>query len=900
MRSRSSLRRLGHDSGIQVQDMRVGHHSRCAKAASLLAVVMLLLAPGTAYAEQAPSLYVPSGWRSSLYPPDWRPGMTDAAGRFVHDFSYAGYHRAEDPLPATVGGGIVDVTAEPYLADNTGRADATQAIQRALDDVGRAGGGVVYLPGGTYNVRPSTAGTHALRIRYDNVVLRGAGRARTYLKNTTYHMRGKSVIQASRGGSVVWSQPPAGGPNLLATAPTGATRIRINDAATFKPGDWVVLRTEASGAWVRARRSPRGWSAKTMEATESLRRVVAVDGDHIVIDIPLRQSMLYRDRGYQRNVFVAQRPLREVGVEDLSMGMVYLPSTKGWGPLDYAKYKTSAYRVHGSTLIDFRGVVDGWMRRVDTFRPSGNPSTVHRLSNGIRLLYCRSITIQDVVMRHPQYRGAAGNGYAFDIRGSDCLLERCGSVRARHSFSFSNYNATGNVVRDSWSTDPVYATDFHGWHAAANLVEGLRLRGDFIDATYRQSGATVEHGQTTSQSIFWNTRGLLYGAVQRSRLVHSVQFGWGAVIGTSGYPSRIITDPRTDFGKVDWTRDLAQGQGAGATLQPRSLSVDQLERRRGRSGTETVLGAVIAPAEDAMVRDGAYAAANFGSETSLRVCDRAGQACQTYLRFRVGDQLRIKSARLVFPTAYLQSARPMRTAVYGAADGWRESQISWRTRPNRGAWLGATAVQPPVGRPYVVDVTDYVKSQQRFDGEVTLVLAETMSGRGATVVIPSREHDGVSPRLEIEVVTDPVIAPVRTSGTKPLAGTSIQGAFDRSFATAYANRTYGGRLDIDLGTTSTVSGLGVAFESGHRRIGIGEVQASVDGVTYAPVRGFSTAGDSVEIEPLLFDTPITARYVRLVGLGNAHTPTQTLNGYREVEVYGRSEMPTISASPGLL
>ncbi len=45
-----------------------------------------------------------------------------------------------------------DATEAPYLADNTGATDATQAIQLALDDCGNAPGGVVYLPEGDYRI----------------------------------------------------------------------------------------------------------------------------------------------------------------------------------------------------------------------------------------------------------------------------------------------------------------------------------------------------------------------------------------------------------------------------------------------------------------------------------------------------------------------------------------------------------------------------------------------------------------------------------------------------------------------------------------------------------------------------------------------------------------------------
>ncbi len=70
-------------------------------------------------------------WRSSLYPEDWTPGFADSQGRFLHDFSYAGYHNGEVLIPENPPGAILDVTLEPYGADNTGAAYANVAIQTA-------------------------------------------------------------------------------------------------------------------------------------------------------------------------------------------------------------------------------------------------------------------------------------------------------------------------------------------------------------------------------------------------------------------------------------------------------------------------------------------------------------------------------------------------------------------------------------------------------------------------------------------------------------------------------------------------------------------------------------------------------------------------------------------------
>src|SRR5690625_1087885 len=110
--------------------------------------------------------------RSELYPADWQPATPDAEGRFLHDFSYAGY-RYGQPGPAEVPGPVLDVTVPPYRADPAGERDATAAIQAAIDDAGVAGGGTVHLPAGTYRVTPPDDSRAVLHIAHDGVLLRG-------------------------------------------------------------------------------------------------------------------------------------------------------------------------------------------------------------------------------------------------------------------------------------------------------------------------------------------------------------------------------------------------------------------------------------------------------------------------------------------------------------------------------------------------------------------------------------------------------------------------------------------------------------------------------------------------------------------------------------------------------
>lgn len=140
-------------------------------------------------------------WRSALYPENWCPSDRDAQGRFLHDFSYAGYHRGERPAPDAPPGRHIDATRLPYGADPSGTRDATAALQQALDDAGAAGGGVVHLPAGTYRVRLPAGASSALYLRHSGVVLRGQGPEVTRLFRCGIYSNSSSTFMRHAGSA---------------------------------------------------------------------------------------------------------------------------------------------------------------------------------------------------------------------------------------------------------------------------------------------------------------------------------------------------------------------------------------------------------------------------------------------------------------------------------------------------------------------------------------------------------------------------------------------------------------------------------------------------------------------------------------------------------------------------
>lgn len=525
-------------------------------------------------------------WRSALYPEGWSPGYADAEGRFLHDFSYAGYHRGERPLP-DVAGPVTDVTQAPWLADATGAADATAAIQGALDAVAQAGGGVVFLPAGTYRVAPPEGQRAALRIEADNVVLRGAGMGRTFVFNDSVSMRDKRVIQVRAPNAAWWFWEPGdeGRSPLTADVLEPSVRVPVANAAIFSVGQLVIVRIDPTPRFIEEQGMTGKWvvDESTSRANRNkltlayARRIVAIEGDTLVVDVPTRLPLRVADGARVQRL--AGTTVRESGVEDLSIGMRQHPG-EGWlEEQGYSQAGTGPYDAHQSYAVAFESTENCWLRRVGTYAPAGNDADVHLLSSGVLLGFGRLLTVEGCDFRFPQYRGGGGNGYMYVLHGNDGLLRDSHAEGGRHNYDFGQTTSTGNVIFNCTAKDGLLFSDFHMFLSAANLVDNVTCDGDSFEATFRPWGGTPMHGMSTTQSVFWNMHGLRYSdatfllagkqGTRGQMLVLTKGLRDNFIIGTRGPASEVSADAGT------WV----EGVGRGDTLEPQSLYLDQLERR---------------------------------------------------------------------------------------------------------------------------------------------------------------------------------------------------------------------------------------------------------------------------------------------------------------------------------
>ena len=523
-------------------------------------------------------------WRSSLYPENWSPGFSDLQGRFLHDFSYAGYRSGLVGIP-NITKNIVDVSKPPYNADKTGASDATAAIQKAIDNVGQNGGGVVFLPAGEYRISIIGSKLQALRIKYSNVIIRGEGPAKTFVKSTSTNIRYKQLINFYPDGAD-WNNPVDGKTTLITQdllLPT--TSIPVKDASSFKKGDLVALVTDLTGAFVAEHSCTGYWT--TFKGVRFCREITAVDyaKNSIEIDVPTRYYMKMRDNA---RLYKLNPQLSECGIEDLSIGNVQ-HNGNGWDDSDYDVAETGAYDVHGSHFILFRNAQNCWVRNVFTFRPEENTLDVHILSNCLKIMDSRFVTVEKCNLQRTQYEGGGGNGYLYALEANDCMIKNCHAEHGRHNYDFKEMTSTGNVILKCSSKDPSLSSDFHMALSMANLFDSFESDGDCIDANFRPWGATGNmHMYSTTQSVIWNTKGIKgFRGNKDASLVVSRQFGEGYVIGTSGVVNKVLTTPVSGTeGGISFNtspEDYVEGVGQGSTLLPQSLYEDQFYKRTHRS-----------------------------------------------------------------------------------------------------------------------------------------------------------------------------------------------------------------------------------------------------------------------------------------------------------------------------
>jgi hypothetical protein len=325
-----------------------------------------------------------------------------SAGGRLPDFSFAGYHCGEAPLPNVPAG----VSVKDFGARGDGVTDDTAAFLKAI-----AGAkGAIEIPPGRYVI------TDILEIKRSGVVLRGAGAEKTilYFSKPLQEIRplwsatttGQKTSEYSWAGGLIWFKGSFGGrvlADVIAEAKRGENVLRVSTPKKFHVGQRVEIYQKDNpdnSLAVEMYSGDAGNITNLLGGSHAslVCRILKITGNEIQFDRPLRLAVKLQ---WHPQIRSFEPTVTESGVENLRLEFPAAP---------YPGH----FKEMGFNGVAFSGVADCWTRNlVITNCDSGV------FPNGV---FC---TMQDIVFetsRQPDSTLHCTGHHGFDCAGDDNLF----------------------------------------------------------------------------------------------------------------------------------------------------------------------------------------------------------------------------------------------------------------------------------------------------------------------------------------------------------------------------------------------------------------------------------------------------------------------------------------------
>jgi len=415
------------------------------------------------------------GERGELWSPEGR----------LPDFSYAGYHRGEMPIPNLP----VQTDVRDFGAVGDGVTDDSDAFLRAIDSVNY---GAVFIPNGRYLL------TQVLAIDKSGVVLRGESRNGTVLyfpgtlHGTFGHGRDGGPYGWSWGGGWIWvnrdmttgdsTRNPWRGGQKLATV-TGESRrgervLTVDSTEQIQPGRQVRLvqwRTDGSLLLEMHGGHPlRGLcqlDKPGIDIVDWMVEVESVKGDRLTLERPLRVPVAPK---WDAEIRSFEAPVEEVGIEHLTI-----------------EFPVMQYEGHhnepGQSAISLAAAYNSWVRDV----------AIVNFDNGIQFWYSKNCTAESILLT------GRGGHYGANLAGcQDCLLTGFRIENSSvHDLSVANLG-NGNVV--SWGKGVQINFDHHRFVPYENLFSAIDVGESWRRARLWASSGTKSGHNAAARETFWN------------------------------------------------------------------------------------------------------------------------------------------------------------------------------------------------------------------------------------------------------------------------------------------------------------------------------------------------------------------------------------------------------------
>ncbi|MEE1830202.1 glycosyl hydrolase family 28-related protein [Streptomyces sp. SP17KL33] len=471
---------------------------------------------------------------------------------------------------------VADVRDFGAVADGT--TDCAPAINRAIAAAGRAGGGTVTVPSGTFRI------DDVIRLDRSHVVLRGAGSGRTTLY-ATKHLTELIGAYGSRyggdksgwswAGGLIWLAPRARWESLVAAIRakawpyegwTGNRRDEWRPLTAVAParlGSWTITVTDASslrpGALVLLR--------------------LADDADHTLLEHmcgggPGPETYVWDDKTKLTSYVPYEWPVRITRVRGRKVTLerpLPLDVRPEWNP----QLTTHVPELTGS------GVEGLTLEAAETPQ---RPHLLDRGHNGVVLQCAFDCWVDDVTVRH------VDNGFGL-VSASACTLRRTRVTgRGSHHPYFCREGSHDNLVEDftieeRTSPAPV-GTQLHGINVEGLSSYNVWSRGDMRTGTFDSHRGLPFANVRTDITVNNDGRhggdasaGPLFGArfTHWNIRVTNARAGMVRIDGLAPYSATVGIDEVREFDQIDvpdLTGDLharLELYGSPHALRPRNL-----------------------------------------------------------------------------------------------------------------------------------------------------------------------------------------------------------------------------------------------------------------------------------------------------------------------------------------
>jgi hypothetical protein len=334
--------------------------------------------------------------------------------------------------------------------------------------------------------------------------------------------------------------------------------FHVADAAGFSAGGWVSVRRPVTAAWVHFMHMddlvrdgrPQIW-IRAGSTTNAERKIVAVSGNTITLDVPLSDSFDARYLNPPGTAVVKIPPpalISQCGVEHLH--------------IESPRQETNHEQPH-FTALRITGQ-DCWARDVVI------DETMNSVGVG-----GRRITLQHVTVNRKALHPGASKPAEFAPNGTQVLLDRCAVNADNVWFSATGAGVSGPVVLLNCTFHGRGRAEAHQRWSTGLLYDNCTAPEGGLEIRNRGSMGSG-HGWSLGWGVLWNCRASDF-LVQNPP--GAVNWVIGCIGGMSGAPRPFGTGPALPGGTVD---------SPGVPVTPQSLYLAQLAERLGPQALKNI------------------------------------------------------------------------------------------------------------------------------------------------------------------------------------------------------------------------------------------------------------------------------------------------------------------------